>query len=129
MFPHERSLVKNLSGKPFALIGVNSDQKLSTPQGLTKDGTVTWRSFQNGDRGTQTISQAFGVTGWPTIYLIDAEGVVRYKNPGRGEALNEKIAELLAEVDVEFPHEKVISDEKAEKAKTAGGKGKAKPNP
>ena len=25
MYPHERSLVKRLEGKPFALIGVNSD--------------------------------------------------------------------------------------------------------
>jgi len=25
MYPHERSLVKKLEGKPFALIGINSD--------------------------------------------------------------------------------------------------------
>jgi hypothetical protein len=25
MYPHERSLVKKMEGKPFALIGVNSD--------------------------------------------------------------------------------------------------------
>jgi len=27
MYPHERSLVQKMEGKPFALIGVNSDQK------------------------------------------------------------------------------------------------------
>jgi hypothetical protein len=26
MYPHERSLVKKMEGKPFALIGVNSDE-------------------------------------------------------------------------------------------------------
>ena len=25
MYPHERSLVKRLAGKPFAIVGVNSD--------------------------------------------------------------------------------------------------------
>jgi hypothetical protein len=25
MYPHERSLVKRLEGKPFALLGINSD--------------------------------------------------------------------------------------------------------
>ena len=25
MYPHERSLVKRLAGKPFALLGINSD--------------------------------------------------------------------------------------------------------
>ena len=48
MYPHERSLVKNLSGKKFALIGINSDDDPAVPQGLAKDGVVNWRSFWNG---------------------------------------------------------------------------------
>ena len=30
MYPHERSLVKTLEDKPFALLGVNSDPKETT---------------------------------------------------------------------------------------------------
>ena len=102
--------MKNLAGKDFALLGVNSDKKLSTPQRLVADGTVTWRSFQNGNTA-DSISAAFGVTGWPTIYLIDAKGVIRYKNK-RGAELDEAIAELLAEVGQEFPKEAIERDAK-----------------
>lgn len=40
------------------------------------------------------------MSGWPTIWLIDAEGRLRAKNPqwtGPHEAIDEAIDELLAE--------------------------------
>ena len=45
MYPHERSLVKRLEDKPFALIGVNSDSdRDEIRKAQTKLG-ITWRSF------------------------------------------------------------------------------------
>jgi hypothetical protein len=122
MYPHERSLVKNLSGKSFALIGVNSDRDISTPQNLVKQGKVTWRSFWNGEEGTRgPISEAFQVNGWPTVYLIDANGVVRYENPQRSpeglKAIDDAIAELLAEIGEEFPAEQIEKDAEAERTR------------
>ena len=110
MYPHERSLVSQLTGKPFALIGVNSDKDRNIPRRLSEEGTVTWRSFWNGPLGTGgPIAQEWLVMGWPTIYLIDANGVIRYKDDRgqlRGEALNNAIEKLLAEMDqdVEIKH-------------------------
>ena len=37
------------------------------------------------------------MTGWPTIYVLDARGVIRYKNV-RGEALDQAVDALLAEM-------------------------------
>lgn len=109
--------MKNLAGKSFALLGVNSDKQISIPQKLTRDGTVTWRSFQNGPENN-AISDAFNVRGWPTIILIDAKGVLRSINPGRGKDLDKAIAELLEEIGEEFPFEAVDADTKKEKAKS-----------
>ena len=50
MYPHERSLVKKLEGKPFALIGVNSDTRRETAKKATISEKLTWRSFWNGRR-------------------------------------------------------------------------------
>ena len=81
MYPHERSLVKKLSDKPFALIGVNSDRNLDRIRKTVKEKDLTWRSFWNGEQGTGgPISQEWQVTGWPTIYVMDSQGVIRYKN-------------------------------------------------
>ncbi len=40
------------------------------------------------------IAARWGVTGWPTIFLIDHEGVIRAKNT-RGEALDAELEKLL----------------------------------
>ena len=120
MYPHERSLVTNLAGKKFALIGVNSDRDIATPQKLTSNGTVTWRSFQNDEGANGKISDNWEVSGWPTIYLIDAEGKIRFKNV-RGKALDKAIAELLGEIGEEFPAEAIEKGTEAEKKKKPGG--------
>lgn len=98
MYPHERTLVEKLADKPFALVGVNSDQDIDEIREIVKEKNITWRSFQN-TVDDHSISDDWVVQGWPTIYLIDAEGKIRYKNPG--DKLDEAITELLAEMDVE----------------------------
>ena len=40
------------------------------------------------------------VESWPTSYLIDSEGVIRYKNL-RGKPLDQAIEKLMAELDEE----------------------------
>ena len=66
MYPHERSLVERLEGKPFALLGVNSDsdrEKLKN-EVLPKEN-ITWRSFWNGGSTDGPISNEWNVHGWP----------------------------------------------------------------
>ena len=102
MFPHERSLVKRMEGKPFALIGVNSDKDKEVLKKQNEKEEITWRSFWNGPMGTGgPISAAWNVRGWPTLYIIDHKGVIRHKyvgSPG-GEALDAAIDKLVAEAE------------------------------
>jgi hypothetical protein len=100
MFPHERSLVARLKDQPFALIGINSDGKLEELKPVLEKEQITWRSFWNGPEGTAgPISTAWGVTGWPTIYVLDPKGTIRYIGV-RGEAMDEAVDTLLAELKV-----------------------------
>ena len=96
MDPHERSLVKELAGRPFALLGVNSDEDLEALKARMVEENITWRSWRNGGSTSGPISTAWNVSGWPTIYLIDHEGVIRHKDL-RGDEL-EKAIEALVEV-------------------------------
>ena len=97
MFPHERSLVKKLSDKPFALLGINSDVNLEELKKVLEKEEITWRSFWNGPQGTNgPISKKWNVHGWPTIYVLDHKGVIRYKNV-RGEKMEEAVEKLLKE--------------------------------
>ena len=96
MIPHERSLVKKLENKPFALIGVNSDTREAYDAEVEEMG-VTWRSFMEGST-TGPIPTKWNVSGWPTIYVIDAKGVIRYKDV-RNEAMEEAVMTLLEEIE------------------------------
>ena len=101
MYPHERSLVKRLEGKPFALLGVNSDRSLAKLRPRLAEEKITWRSFWNGTKGTRDgIAGRFGVRAWPTIYVLDAKGVVRFTRV-RGEAMDKVVDELLAELEAQ----------------------------
>jgi hypothetical protein len=97
MIPHERSLVKKLADKPFALIGVNSDKdRDALKQRLAKE-QMSWRHFWDGSDGP--ITKAWHVRAEPMIYAIDAEGVIRFKDVGDAEveaAIDFLLAEMAA---------------------------------
>jgi len=58
---------------------------------------VTWTSTWQGT-GANPIADLYQVFGYPTIYVLDAEGRVRFKNV-QGKSLDKAVAELLAEID------------------------------
>lgn len=99
MIPHERSLVKRLEKSPFVLVGVNSDPKDELRSAMEKEH-ITWPSFFDGGNTSGPIATKWNVRGWPTIYVIDHKGVIRYKNV-RGEAMDKAVDALLAEMENE----------------------------
>ena len=97
MYPHERSLVKRLENKPFALLGINSDPKERLKTAMKKEN-ITWPSWWDGGDTSGPIATAWGVRGWPTIYVLDHKGVIRFKNV-RGEEMDKAVDKLLAEME------------------------------
>lgn len=100
MYPHERSLVKKLADKPFVILGVNSEDSPEKLRAAMKREDITWPSFFDGGGTDGPIATQWGVRGWPTIYVIDAKGVIQFKNV-RGEQLDEAIQELLGDIEAE----------------------------
>lgn len=82
-----------LADQPFALIGVNSDP-IETLAARCREEQVTWRSFAAGPGGGE-IAKAWNVSSWPTIYILDEQGVIRAKDL-RDKAMEAKVEELLA---------------------------------
>lgn len=98
MYPEERELVRKLGKAPFALIGVNTDSKIETAQSAVANDNLTWRNFWDGPEGTNgPISRQWNITAWPTVYLIDANGVIRYKDI-LGDDIHTALESLLAEM-------------------------------
>jgi hypothetical protein len=100
MFPHERSLVEKYKNEPFAIVGINSDKDLEALKDVRAKQNISWRSFWNGPEGTGgPISSTWNVRGWPTLYILDAQGTIRYKSLGANEeAIDKTLEDLLAEL-------------------------------
>ena len=97
MYPHERSLVKRLADKPFALLGINSDSDREALKETLLEEEITWRSWWDGGDTSGPIATKWNVSGWPTVYVLDAKGVIRFKNV-RGEAMDQAVESLLEEM-------------------------------
>lgn len=79
MVPEEKAMVERMKGRPFVLIGVNGDDDRARAKAVAAEKGINWRSFWDG--GSQEgIPVKWGVTQWPTIYLIDAQGFIRDAN-------------------------------------------------
>ena len=99
MVPHERELFKRMQGRPFALIGVNSDDANDREKArkITREKQMAWPSWWDGGH-LGTIQTAYDVNHWPTVYVMDAKGVIRYFDV-RGKDLDRAVDTLLAEMD------------------------------
>ena len=100
MYPHDRSLVERMKDKPFVLIGVNSDQDREALKKVLEEEQITWRSWWDGGGTQGPIATRWNVSGWPTLYVFDHKGTIRYKNL-RGDALDEAVDKLLEELEQE----------------------------
>tara|TARA_R110002096_G_scaffold24948_15_gene78544 strand:+ start:3158 stop:3475 length:318 start_codon:yes stop_codon:yes gene_type:complete len=95
MLPHTKALVQRLAGQPFAMLGINSDSAEVFRRHKEKMG-VTWRNIHDGGGRGGPVATAWGVWGWPQLYVLDARGKIRFKNVF-GAELDRAVDELLAE--------------------------------
>ena len=87
-----------MSGKPFALIGVNAGDELETVRKAVQEKELNWRSYFDGE--SHAITGLFNVEGFPTVFLIDQNGVIRHQFLGVDdpEELDRKIEEMVSQV-------------------------------
>src|SRR5262249_10699180 len=85
MYAQQRALAKRMEGRPFALVGVNSDKNRADIKKVMENEQITWPCFWNGGSARGPIAMAYRVRDWPTTFVFDARGVIRYRNLRGGE--------------------------------------------
>jgi thiol-disulfide isomerase/thioredoxin len=94
LLPQERALVERMRGKPFILLGVDSDGNRDQLQTLEREKHIPWRSWFDGRAGA--VGRKWNIRYLPTIYVLDARGVIRYRDV-RGKALDAAVDALVRE--------------------------------
>jgi hypothetical protein len=101
MFPHERSLVKQFQGRPFAVLGIDKEQSEDAREAvvqMVQAGQMTWRNWFDADG---RITHSWHVNMWPTLYLIDHKGIIRrsYEGAPASAELDATIEHLVKEAE------------------------------
>ena len=60
------------------------------------ENSLTYSFLENGEGEAEFVSSKFGISSYPTSYLIDGEGRVLYVHVGMPEHLEEEIQKVLA---------------------------------
>jgi len=81
-------------------VSVSTDADLTTLKKSIASGEITWRCWRDGTSGP--ITTRWGITGFPSIFVLDKSGLIRFKDV-RGEDLDKAVASLLGEAPVEVP--------------------------
>jgi thiol-disulfide isomerase/thioredoxin len=94
MIPHEREMVGRLKSEPFALVSISGDEEKKTLSDFLAKTEMPWTHWWNGRSGG--ILEDWDVQYFPTLYVLDAKGVIRHKDL-RGEELEKAVTGLIEE--------------------------------
>ena len=92
-YPYLRLLEEIYKGRPLALLGVSSDKDVAAARQSKRDQKLTYRTWFDG-RKDGAIAESWGVAAWPTTYVLDQQGVVRFVNL-RQEDLLKGVRQLM----------------------------------
>jgi len=99
MIPHEREMVGRLEGKPFRLVGLSIDDEVKTLKDFLAKEKLPWTHWWAGPGGAESsFMQDWDIRGIPAIFVLDGEGVIRYRNV-RGDELEKAVNALLKEAE------------------------------
>ena len=92
MYPGNRKLVEDYRGRPFAFLSVMGNE-LGTVKELISEKTITWPCWWDG-MIPGPIAAEWNVSSWPTIYVLDHQGRIRYQGL-RGNLLAKAVSQLV----------------------------------
>ncbi len=93
--PNVKSAYEKLNPKGFEIVGISFDRDLDKLKQVVAREKMVWPHYFEGDGEGNKYGEEFGISGIPTMWLVDKKGVLRELNAR--EDLVAKVEKLLAE--------------------------------
>lgn len=102
--PHELELIAKHKDDPFVLLGVTVDEHLADAEQAIAEHHITWRNWHDPltPDAPGPIVRSYHVRGFPGVFVLDADGVLRAKHC-YNERLDKMVDELLKELKEKKP--------------------------
>jgi thiol-disulfide isomerase/thioredoxin len=91
--PQVNALAEQFQGRPVAVLGMNTDRKEDDAKLVVQEMGLKYETLR-----AQGIPEKYGVQGFPTLILIDAEGKVRDVHVGYSPTLRVDVGKTIDEL-------------------------------
>lgn len=102
LVPSVRELLEKLDGEPVVYVGINGDTDRTMGLRTSQRVNMNWRNLWDGPNGPKgPFAEAWSVQGWPSLFILDATGRIRYKLVGKqaaDDSLEQAVLTLLSEL-------------------------------
>jgi peroxiredoxin len=97
MIPDERALVEEMKDRPFVFVGVSADNTAEEVREFVRSQNMPWTHVFDGPQGP--VRRQYQVNAFPTVYVLDAAGVIRFHGRGRQPRgrIEQVVRQLLAD--------------------------------
>ncbi|MDR1130256.1 MAG: TlpA family protein disulfide reductase [Prevotellaceae bacterium] len=92
--PHLKELYAKTDRAKFEIVGIVGASQLAALTDAIDKHAITWPQIFSDD--ANRITETYGISGYPTTFLIDPEGIIVAKDL-TGNALEEKVLSLIGE--------------------------------
>ena len=93
--PHVRAAYERYNKEGFEIVGISFDAEKQRLEDVVKRESIRWPQYFDGGGRDAAPGKTFGIQHWPTMWLLDRNGVIRFISAGAG--MDRKIAALLKE--------------------------------
>ncbi len=101
MYPQLRELREKYESKGLSVVSVVTDKTIDTLRQAIAEKDITWRCWWDGEDGK--IVSRWGITAFPSIFVVDRKGIIRFKNV-RDKPLEKAVQFLLDKTVDEQSH-------------------------
>lgn len=110
--PHVRDAYARYRAQGLEIVGVSFDADQARLEEVVKRENIAWPQYFDGGGRDAAPGKVFGIKHWPSMWLLDRNGVVRFISAGAG--LDRKVGQLLAEPANAVTSARGVLDKKAE---------------
>ena len=121
--PTVRSAYERYRKDGLEIVGISFDQDRQRLEDVVKRENISWPQYFDGAGRDAAPGKEFGIRHWPSMWLLDRNGVIRFISAGAG--MDRKISELLKQSANPVNAARGVFEKKAELDKSGEESAKA----
>jgi peroxiredoxin len=90
--PRLQDLYEKFQDRGFEVVAIESQRDTERAKKFIADEGLTYTLVENGEGDTEVVNAVFGVSSFPTTFLIDRQGRIMHQRVGFEEGDEERLA-------------------------------------